>query len=81
MMPYQRKMFDTRGGNQRTGRSLPQVLSRMEALRAIPPAERTDAQRAELQRLDNAHYHRMLRLPKTIARLEAQLADLKALQR
>jgi hypothetical protein len=69
------------GGNQRSGLSLSQVLARMDELRAIPMHKRTREQVAELDRLDNTHYHRMLRLPKTIARLEAQLAELKALAR
>ncbi|WP_152664041.1 hypothetical protein [Sphingomonas sp. SRS2] len=69
------------GGNKRTGLSMAELRTYMDTLRAIPAAERTPAQAEELRRLDNTHYHRMLRLPETIARLEARLADLKALAR
>lgn len=75
------KRPQSRGGNMRTGRTLPEIVARMDALRAIPKAERTAEQADELERLDKTHYQRLLRLDRTVKRLERQLADLGTLGR
>lgn len=70
-----------RGGYKRCGLSLPEIVARIDALRSIPVRERTLEQALELQRLDSIHYDRMLRLPRRIAKLRSELAELEALAR
>jgi hypothetical protein len=55
------------------------LKARRAALWAIPPAQLTDAQRAERDNLDYRWDLRMRRLYPRIARLRAQLAELEAM--